>query len=306
MKALLLIILAAVAAPAAYATDTAADAAAAATPARRAVLVTGASGGIGRKIVERLATSGFHVYAGARKAPDLDALGAIPNVTGVRLDVNDPADIAAAVQTVRASGDALYGLVNNAGVVIVDPVVATKDEDFDFQMQANVYGVFRVTKAFAPLVVEARGRILNVSSISAFVSSPGYAAYTASKAAIEGFTNVLAAELAPQNVAVIGIEPGAYNTDIMKRALERSTTKGFDADRSRLKPPDEVAAAVLQALTDERPRRRYMVAPTQAAAERAIRGALDTVVQLNEGQPYAYDRTALVKMLDEALARARP
>jgi NAD(P)-dependent dehydrogenase (short-subunit alcohol dehydrogenase family) len=302
MKALLLVIVALVAAPAGYAADTAP----AATPARRAVLVTGASGGIGRKIVERLATSGFHVYAGARKAPDLEALSAIPNVTGVRLDVNDPADIAAAVETVRASGDALFGLVNNAGVVIVDPVLSTKDEDFDFQMQANVYGVFRVTKAFAPLVVEARGRILNIGSISAFLSSPGSAAYTTSKAGLEGFTNVLAAELAPQNVAVIGVEPGAYNTDIMKRALERSTTKGFDADRSGMKPPDEVAAAVLQALTDERPRRRYMVAPTQTAAERAIRGTLDMVAQLNEGQPYAYDRAALVKMLDEALAKAKP
>lgn len=299
MKALLVALVVFLAAP------TPAAAASATTTARRAVLVTGASGGIGRKIVDRLAASGFRVYAGARRAPDLEALNAIPNVTAIRLDVNDPADISAAVARVRASGDALYGLVNNAGVVIVDPVLATKDEDFDFQMQANVYGVFRVTKAFAPLVIEARGRILNISSISAFLSMPGNAAYTASKAGIEGFTNVLAAELAPQNVAVIGIEPGAYNTDIMKRALERSTTKGFNADRSALKPPDEVATAVLQALTDERPRRRYMVAPSATAAERAIRGALDMVVQLNEGQPYTYDREALVKMLDEALARTR-
>jgi NAD(P)-dependent dehydrogenase (short-subunit alcohol dehydrogenase family) len=321
MRALLLACVVCLTAPAVHAADPAAPASTgtpastpatasaitpSGTPARRAVLVTGASGGIGRRIVDRLAAAGFHVYAGARKAPDLEALSAIPNVTGVRLDVNDPADIAAAVEKVRASGDALYGLVNNAGVVIVDPVLATKDEDFDFQMQANVYGVFRVTKAFAPLVIEARGRILNISSISAFLSLPGNAAYTMSKAGIEGFTNVLASELAPLNVAVIGIEPGAYNTDIMKRALERSTTKGFNADRSAMKPPDEVATAVLQALTDERPKRRYMVAPTQTAAERAIRGALEMVAQLNEGQPYAYDRATLVKMLDEALANARP
>ena len=159
---------------------------------RPAVMVTGASAGIGRKVTETLAASGFHVFAGARRAADLEALSALPNVTGVRLDVNSAADVAAAVETVRASGHALHGLVNNAGVAVVDPVLSTTDEDFDFQMQANVYGVFRVTKAFAPLVIAARGRILNVSSISAFLSDPATAAYTMSKLAVEGFTNVLA------------------------------------------------------------------------------------------------------------------
>jgi len=273
---------------------------------RPAVLVTGASAGIGRKVTETLAASGFHVFAGARKAADLEALSALPNVTGVRLDVNSAADVAAAVETVRASGHALHGLVNNAGVAVVDPVLSTTDEDFDFQMQANVYGVFRVTKAFAPLVIAARGRILNVSSISAFLSDPATAAYTMSKLAVEGFTNVLATELAPQGVAVIAIEPGAYNTGILKPALERSKTKGFSADRSSMKPPDEVAAAVLLALTEQKPKRRYMVVPDRAQAEETIRGALEMAVQLNAAQPYSYDRAALIRLLDESSARVRP
>lgn len=270
-----------------------------------AVLVTGASAGIGRTVTEKLAASGFHVFAGARKAADLNALNALPNVTGVRLDVNSAADVAAAVETVRASGHALHGLVNNAGVAVIDPVLSTTDEDFDFQMQANVYGVFRVTKAFAPLVIAARGRILNVSSISAFLSDPATAAYTMSKLAVEGFTNVLATELAPQGVAVIAIEPGAYNTGILKPALERSKTKGFSADRSAMKPPDEVAAAVLLALTEPKPKRRYMVVPEPAQAEETIRGALEMVVQLNAAQPYSYDRAALIRLLDESSAKVR-
>jgi NAD(P)-dependent dehydrogenase (short-subunit alcohol dehydrogenase family) len=272
---------------------------------RPAVLVTGASAGIGRKITEKLAASGFHVFAGARKAADLEALSALPNVTGVRLDVNSAADVAAAVETVRASGHALHGLVNNAGVAVVDPVLSTTDEDFDFQMQANVYGVFRVTKAFAPLVIAARGRILNVSSISAFLSDPGTAAYTMSKLAVEGFTNVLAIELAPRGVAVIAIEPGAYNTGILKPALERSNTKGFSADRSTMKPPDEVAAAVLLALTESGPKRRYMVVPERAQAEETVRGALEMAVQLNAAQPYSYDRAELIRLLDESSAKVR-
>ena len=214
------------------------------------MLVTGASVGIGRKVAERLAAEGYFVFAGARKEQDLKALDAIANVKAVRLDVTIPAEVAAAVEVVRSSGLPLHGIVNNAGVAVVDPVLSTSEADFDFQMQVNVYGVFRVTKAFAPLVVASKGRIVNISSISAFLSDGGTSAYTMSKAAVEAFTNVLATEMAPLGVSVIAVEPGAYNTDILKPALARSVTKGFEADRSAMKPPDEVATAVLQALSD--------------------------------------------------------
>jgi NAD(P)-dependent dehydrogenase (short-subunit alcohol dehydrogenase family) len=272
---------------------------------RPAVLVTGASAGIGRKVAERLASEGYYVFAGARKDQDLKALDVIPNVRGVRLDVTSPSDVAAAVELVRGSGRPLHGIVNNAGVAVVDPVLSTRDEDFDFQMQVNVYGVFRVTKAFAPLVIESKGRIVNISSISAFLSDTGTSAYTMSKAAVEAFTNVLAAEMAPLGVAVIAVEPGAYNTDILKPALERSVTKGFSADRSTMKPPNEVANAVLQALSEPKPKRRYMIVPEQSQAEETIRGVVDVLVQLNEDHAYSYDRAALIRMVNDAAARTR-
>jgi NAD(P)-dependent dehydrogenase (short-subunit alcohol dehydrogenase family) len=272
---------------------------------RPAVLVTGASAGIGRKVAERLASEGYYVFAGARKEQDLNALDAMPNVRGVRLDVTSPSDVVAAVALVRGSGRPLHGIVNNAGVAVVDPVLSTRDEDFDFQMQVNVYGVFRVTKAFAPLVIESKGRIVNISSISAFLSDSGTSAYTMSKAAVEAFTNVLAAEMAPLGVSVIAVEPGAYNTDILKPALERSVTKGFSADRSTMKPPDEVANVVLQALSDAKPKRRYMIVPEQSQAEETIRGVVDVLVQLNEDQAYSYDRAALIRMVNDAAARTR-
>jgi NAD(P)-dependent dehydrogenase (short-subunit alcohol dehydrogenase family) len=272
---------------------------------RPAVLVTGASAGIGRKVAERLASEGYFVFAGARKEQDLKALDAMPNVRGVRLDVTSPTDVAAAVELVRSSGRPLHGIVNNAGVAVVDPVLSTRDEDFDFQMQVNVYGVFRVTKAFAPLVIESKGRIVNISSISAFLSDSGTSAYTMSKAAVEAFTNVLAAEMAPLGVSVIAVEPGAYNTDILKPALERSVTKGFSADRSTMKPPDEVANVVLQALSDAKPKRRYMIVPEQSQAEETIRGVVDVLVQLNEDQAYSYDRAALLRIVNDAAAKTR-
>jgi NAD(P)-dependent dehydrogenase (short-subunit alcohol dehydrogenase family) len=272
---------------------------------KRAVLVTGASVGIGRKVAERLAAEGYFVFAGARKEQDLKALDAIPNVKAVRLDVTIPAEVAAAVEVVRSSGLPLHGIVNNAGVAVVDPVLSMSEADFDFQMQVNVYGVFRVTKAFAPLVIASKGRIVNISSISAFLSDGGTSAYTMSKAAVEAFTNVLAVEMAPLGVSVIAVEPGAYNTDILKPALARSVTKGFKADRSAMKPPDEVATAVLQALSDANPKRRYMIVPEQAQAAETIQGVVDVLMQLNADQAYTYDRAALNRMMDESAAKAR-
>ena len=280
----------------------------AATPAepeaRKVVLVTGASTGIGRKITERLAASGFFVYAGARKEEDLRELDAIENVDSLRLDVTKPEEIAAAVETVRKSGRGLYGIVNNAGVAIIGPVLETKDEDFDFVFDVNVDGPFRITKAFGPLVVESKGRIVNIGSISGILSAKDLAAYSMSKHAIEAFTDSLAAEVAPLGVQVSVIEPGNYRSEIGQSAAKRAGVTNRMADRSQYKEPDEVADAVLRALTAPVPQRRYMVVPNQSEAERTIRKQIEELVQLNQNQPYDYDRKALVEMLEAAIVAA--
>lgn len=273
----------------------------------KAVLVTGASSGIGRKVTERLASDGYFVYAGARKDSDLKALAAIRNVQPLRLDVTQPQDIEAAVATVTKSGRGLYGLVNNAGVVTIGSVVDTKMEEFDTVMAVNVYGPWRITRAFAPLIIASKGRIANIGSINGIVTGPQSSAYSMSKHAMEGFTDALAQEMAPLGVQVSIVEPGSYKSEIFKNEAQRSGTGGQLADFvSRLKEPDEVASAVEQALFEASPKRRYMVVPNAQQAEITIKSALQQLVQLNEGQPYTYDRAALVKMLDEALAGARP
>jgi short-subunit dehydrogenase len=109
--------------------------------------------------------------------------------------------------------------------------------------------------------------------------------------------------MAPLGVSVIVVEPGAYNTDILKPALARSATKGFEADRSGMKPPDEVATAVLQALSEPKPKRRYMIVPEQAQAADTIQGVVDVLMQLNADQAYTYDRAALNRMMDAAATR---
>ncbi len=273
---------------------------------QKAVLVTGASTGIGRKIAERLAADGHFVFAGARKDSDLEELNAIRNVQAVRLDVTKPDEIAAAFETVKRSGRGLYGLVNNAGVAVIGPFMETKDEDFDFVMQVNAYGPVRVTRAFAPLIVESKGRITTIGSISGILSSADLGAYSMSKHAVEAFTDSLAAEMQPLGVQVSVVEPGNYNSEIGRSAAKRSGVTSARADRSRYKEPDEVAAAVALALFEPDPKRRYLVVPDAHEGEITIRKAIQELVQLNEGQAYTYDRESLIRMLDEALATARP
>jgi len=274
---------------------------------QKAVLVTGASTGIGRKVTERLAADGWFVYAGARKDADLEALNAIKNVKGIRIDVTKPDEIAAAVAAVTQGGRGLSGLVNNAGVAVTGPFADLKDEDFDFVMQVNAYGPYRVTKAFLPLITASKGRIVTIGSISGILSSPNLGVYSMSKHAVEAFGDSLAAQVEPLGVSVSLVEPGNYNSQIGESAARRTgTTDPRLADRSRYKEPDEVAAAVEQALFEPSPKRRYLVVPDAHEAEITIRKAIQELVQLNEGHAYTYSRDALVGMLDEALKTARP
>ena len=296
-------------------TWSAAHAEATAASAQKAVLVTGASTGIGRKLTEKLAGDGYFVYAGARKEEDLKALGAIKNVQALRLDVTRQEDIDAAVATVQKGGRGLYGLVNNAGVATIAPFMDMKMDEFDLVLAVNVYGPVRMTRAFLPLITAQKGRITNIGSISGILASPTLTAYSMSKHAMEAFTDSLAQQYTPLGVEVTIVEPGNYNSDIGRNAVQRAGgEKAFAdpkmyplvSDRSKYKSPDEVAAAVEHALFDAQPKRRYMVVPDQHEGEITIRKQIAQLVQLNEGQPYTYDRDALVKMLDEALAGSRP
>lgn len=289
--------------------------------AQKAILITGASTGIGRNMAETLAAAGHFVYAGARKQSDLDALSAIDNIQGIRLDVTVQEDIDAAVETIRKEGRGLYGLVNNAGVSVSGPLIEIDEDDMQFQMDVNLFGPYRVTRAFAPLIIESRGRITTTGSISGILSGVLYGPYSMSKHAMEAFTDTLAIEMAKFDVQVSVIEPGNYNSAIVGTKLRRMAERGQTADgslyvdeiesllerpadRSIYKEPDEVSAALMHAMFDENPKRRYMVVPNKPAAEITIKQMITELVQLNEGQEYTYDRAALIAMLDEALAEA--
>lgn len=275
---------------------------------QKAVLVTGASTGIGRAVTERLAADGYFVYATARKDADLAELGKLKNVQPIRLDVTKQEDIDAAVATIKKAGRGLYALINNAGIGTGGSVIDAPQQEFDLTMDVNVTGPWRMTKAFAPLIIAEKGRIAMTSSVSGILAGANASAYVMSKHAIEGFTDSLAAEMAPHGVHVSAIEPGTYKTEIYRSAAKRLggpfAARANDLDK--FQPPDDVAAAFLAALSDPKPKRRYLVVPLEDQGRRTIQKQITQLVELNEGHKYTYDRETLVKMLDEALAGSRP
>ena len=254
-------------------------------PSPGAVVITGASTGIGQASALHLASLGFHVFAGVRRDEDAERLRAAGNgaIEPLRLDVTDPASIEASVERVHESlgGAGLAGLVNNAGIAVPGPIEFIPVEEFRRQIEVNLVGQMAVTQAFLPLLRSARGRIVNIGSIGGRVALPLLGPYAASKHAMEGLSDSLRRELRPAGIEVSLIRPGPIATEIWERGnttadelLARmpgveehygatiAASRAWAAQRAgEAIPPSVVAGVVAEALTAERPRTRYLVGP---------------------------------------------
>jgi NAD(P)-dependent dehydrogenase (short-subunit alcohol dehydrogenase family) len=288
----------------------------------KAILVTGASSGLGRLIAESLAADGYRVYAGARKQADLDALNAISNIDAVPLDVTNQAEIDAAVEWVKTQGS-LHAIINNAGVGMMGPLIELEEKDMNFVLGVNVLGPFRITKAFAPLLIESKGRVVNVGSISGFQTVAFYGAYSMSKHAIEAYTDALAEELAKFDIKVSIIEPGGFRSNIGKNIHKRLQEENMHfnnslykeelqgnwalsgGDLSTFHDPEDVVAKVEHALFADNPEPRYMVVSNADLADGTMRAIIREMLELNHDHPFSYDRDGLIKMLDEELAKKK-
>ncbi|MFJ7246936.1 SDR family NAD(P)-dependent oxidoreductase [Kitasatospora sp. NPDC098652] len=179
--------------------------------------ITGSSRGFGRSLVRAALAAGDLVAATARRPEQLadlvEEFG--ERVRPVALDVTDPAAARAAVAQARAAFGRIDVLVNNAGYANVSPIETTEDADFRAQFETNFWGVYHVTKAALPLLREQKGGlVMQFSSVGGRVGgSPGIASYQAAKFAIDGFSRVLRAELAPFGVKVLVVEPSGFRTD---------------------------------------------------------------------------------------------
>lgn len=250
-----------------------------------AVVVTGASTGIGRAISLHLAGAGQRVFAGVRKSADGDDLAAAASgpLEPIILDVTDGDSITAAAKTVEEAlgRSGLAGLVNNAGVSISGPLEYLPIDDLRKQLEVNVIGQIAVTQAFLPLIRKARGRIVNIGSVAGRAPSPPLLGpYSASKMAMEALTDSLRTELMRWGIHVAIVEPGNIATEIWKKAdadfdhlvgvmpedgMERYG-KLIEAGRKIARSadgkgvaPEKVAKVVEHALTSRRPKTRYLV-----------------------------------------------
>lgn len=250
----------------------------------KVAVITGASSGIGRACALLLVREGFHVFAGVRRREDGDKLVAEAgdHLLPLIIDVTDIELIAAAVKdiTVRLQGRNLDGLVNVAGIGITGPLEYVTAADLCRVFQVNVFGQLAVTQAFLPLIRQARGRIVNISSVGAHIALPFGGVLTASKAAMGLLNDALRMELRSFGVRVCVIEPASINTPAVEKTLGdvegvirrlppdgarryggmlRAFTKRAYATELNGSAPDVVARAVHHALTARRPRIRYTV-----------------------------------------------
>ncbi|MEO6990838.1 MAG: SDR family oxidoreductase [Candidatus Baltobacteraceae bacterium] len=246
----------------------------------RAVLVTGASSGIGAATVAALARRGFVVFAGVRNDADARAAALGPRVIPVLLDVTDAAAIAGALDTIRAHGAALHAVVNNAGIAVAGPLESVSAAELRRQFETNVIGPVAVAQAFLPMLRARRGRLAFVGSISGRIAFPFIAPYSASKFALRAIADAWRVELRPLGVRVALVEPGSVRTPIWakgrdraaelfarlpsdapphyRRALEAVLAQTEREERSGMSP-ERVAATIVHAVSAKHPKARYLV-----------------------------------------------
>lgn len=249
-----------------------------------AVVITGASTGIGEACALHLDKLGHRVFAGIRKAADGESLRrrASERLVPVRLDISDETEIRQAAHNVieALGGDGLAGLVNNAGMVVGGMLEFLPLDALRHQLEVNVIGQIAVTQAFLPSLRKARGRIVNIGSVSGLISSPFTGAYSASKFALEALTDSLRMELRPWKIHVSIVEPGFIQTPIISKSFEaaedlrsqlspealqlygaaiHAVGNALKRESAKAAPTDVVVKAVVHALTAQRPRTRYVV-----------------------------------------------
>jgi NAD(P)-dependent dehydrogenase (short-subunit alcohol dehydrogenase family) len=264
-----------------------------------AVVVTGASTGIGRATALFLDRKGYRVFAGVRKQPDAEELRrrGSDRLTPITLDVTDQNSIASAEKQVTEGlrDEGLVGLVNNAGVGGGGgPIEHMSLDDLRSALEVNLIGQVAVTQAFIPLIRRAKGTIVFLASIGGRVASPFMSPYNTSKFGVEALGESLRHELRPWEIDVVVVEPGSIDTEIWGKGNEavRERVERMPEDARRLYGrqlarfgevlnetadrgirPEKVATVIWKAISSDSPRHRYLVG-TDAKIGARLKGVL--------------------------------
>jgi NAD(P)-dependent dehydrogenase (short-subunit alcohol dehydrogenase family) len=228
-----------------------------------------------------LAREGYTVFAGVRNSEDSRRLQSVhERIRPFLLDVRHEEQIAAAIDAIQRSSVPLAAVVNNAGIAVAGPLEYLPLDDVRRQFDVNVFGALGVTQAALPLLRKTSGRIVFISSVSGQIAPPFIGPYAASKFALEALADSMRIELAPFGICVVVIQPGNVRTPIWAKgrsekdallarmpAIAGTHYANVAGDLVRITEREErtgiaaetVAAAVLQALREQRPRARYAV-----------------------------------------------
>lgn len=271
---------------------------------RHAVVITGASSGIGAATARHLRERGYFVFAGVRRQQQADALaesvGADADLLPVLLDVTSLDEIARAIEfikeTVAARELCLFGLVNNAADENLGPVEVLPIEVFRREIEVGYLGAVSMTKAFLPLLRPAKGRIINISSVNGRCTFKYHATTCATKYAIEAFSDALRMEVQSWGMHVSIIEPGPTDTPLMRE----KTVEEFSRKLAQY-PRDQLDLYFVNF--------EDTVQRAEAFVERIAtppKGVLDKLRRLLNGQGWLHPPLDVAKAIEHALRSQRP
>ncbi|NBD33150.1 MAG: SDR family oxidoreductase [Cyanobacteria bacterium] len=219
---------------------------------KKVVLITGAASGIGYATAQCFTAKGWYVVGTDKKSDE-----SLPGIDCyIQADVSNPQAVRQIINQVKQEIGQLHALVNNAAIQICKPVTEMSPAEWDEVMAVNVRAAFLFSQATHPLLKEAQGSIVNISSVHAVATSTNIAAYATSKGALVSFTRALAIEFAPDQIRVNAVLPGAVNTPMLQAGLERGHLSGSNLDElisslgkktvlGRVGQPNEIAEATL-------------------------------------------------------------
>lgn len=249
---------------------------------KRLVVVTGASTGIGCSIAKELADKGFKVIAGVRKQSDVVRLKSLNNsIKPIYLDVTRKFDVDNLAYEINTEHNGeLFALINNAGVMHPGPIELVSMNQIREEMEVNYFGVVSVTKKLLNNIRNSMGRVINISSMNGKLSMPAFSGYSASKFALEAFSDALRMEVFNSGVKVSLIEPGQVRTTLFNKALDlynklkknlndsdienynqllNALEGAMNAGMYSNTSPELVASFVYDILTSDDPQPRYII-----------------------------------------------
>lgn len=237
---------------------------------QKTIFITGASSGLGKTTAKLFQTKGWKVIATMRKPEAETELTQLENVTVLKLDVANPKELEETIAHVLTNYQ-VDVVLNNAGYGLVGPLEAFTDEQIKKQIETNLMGVIRITKGFTPYFREKKdGILINITSTFGLIGFPTCSIYSATKFAVDGFSESLGYELAQFGIKVKVVAPGGIQTDFAGRSLDGAQHQGYQQLMAKVQEgyspeqianyskPEDIANVIYEAATDGKDQLRYI------------------------------------------------